>query len=488
MHWPCGPLAAARLAAKQSLTPELKETLAAWADPRSLQFIKGTPVNCLVVPWAAGKPDDKEHQETLGALVQAGIASGLSLVGDVTAKSDLGIIIEAGLKSGLSGFMVPTLDGLPKDAPVIVRAPRSEVPWASATSPLAITENQWPGLALDTTKGDTAQGGPTGVPWVNSNGWYSLLARKLSRGKTIWLEYDPPDSSDLAHPASYTLAIADGAAYGSRWAISLDGQLRGGLTRKDTRAASTWGKIAACLEFFKEKEAWFAFQPEGSLAVISSYRGDDEFMAAEILNLLARRFVQFRIIERSEAAVWPLTGLKAVLWVDSAGPSAETRAKLAAFVQQGGLLITPTNWGLSRANPTAGGILDRYEVRALGKGRVAVAKEGFKDPYDVAVDTHLLLSRRNDWARVFNITAANTYCCADPQRHRRLVQVLNYASSEPEHPVSVWVRTTNRTARFWKLGEKQLVTLRGIPAVGGMEFQLPSFLAYAALEFELRGV
>ena len=56
--------------------------------------------------------------------------------------------------------------------------------------------------------------GPTGVPWVNSNAWFSLLAGRMAPGKTVWLDFDPPEESTLAHPANYPLAVADSEAYG----------------------------------------------------------------------------------------------------------------------------------------------------------------------------------------------------------------------------------------------------------------------------------
>jgi hypothetical protein len=488
MHWPCGPLEAARLAAKQALTPELKKMVAAWADPQSLELIKGTPINCLVVPWAAGMAEDREQRQSLEPLVRAAAAAGISCAGTITTKQDRAGLLAAGLKAGLAAFMVDSLEGLPNDAPVILRVTRSGIPWEFATSILDITENLWPGLGMDNMKeGDTANAGPTGVPWVNSNGWLSLLARRLAHGKSIWLECEPPESSDLAHPADYAMAIADSQAYGSRWVISLDDRLRVGLIDKDPRALKAWENITRSLSFFKDKEEWGRYQPIGFLAVISDFRGDNEFLSTEVLNLLARRHVQYKIIERSAAASVSLTYLKAILWIDDVTPGDEVRARLLDFVRRGGLLIAPAHWGPAGLKATAGGLLDRYEVRTVGKGRIAVPREGFKDPYDVAVDAHLLLSRRNDWVRVFNATAVNAYCADDAAGRKRLVQILNYASAGTEHPVSVWVRTANRAARFWHLDSREPIALRGTPSRGGTEFQLPSVSAYTALEFDLQG-
>jgi hypothetical protein len=489
MHWPCGPLPAAGLAAKKTLTAELKETLAAWADPKALDILQGSPVNCLVIPWAEGTSEDKNHQQVLEALIRAGRERKISLVGTITGKQDVGAAISSAMQAGLAALMVESLEGLPKDAPVILRTPRSGVPWESVTPVFCLTGNIWPRLGLDTVKnGDDANAGPTGVPWVNSNGWLAMLARQLSPGKNLWLECDPPESSDLDHPAGYALAVADCRAFGSRWVISLDDHLRRGLTQRDPRATGIWEKISSTLKFFQANETWSGFEPQGVLAVVSDFRGDNEFMATEVLNLLSRRQLQYKIVEKSAAPSVSLHSLKAVLWVDSVEPSAAVKSRFRGFVEQGGLLIAPKLWWPLKSSPTSGGILGHYRVYRIGRGSHAVPAEEMVDPYEISVDAHMLMSRRNDLVRVFNVSACNALLTTDAQSGKQLVQVLNYASAGRPDLASVWVRTASRSAKLWALGAAEPVTLRGVPSRVGWEYELPFIPTYAALEFEVRGV
>lgn len=489
MHWPCGPLPAARLAAKQAQSPDLKEALSAWADPKSLDMIQGSPVNCLVVSWAEGSATDKEHQQSLEPLLRAGRERGISFVGTIAGKQEVGAGIASGIQAGLTALMVETLEGLPKDAPAILRTPRAGVPWETVTPIFSLTDNLWPRLGLDTVKnGDDANAGPTGVPWVNSNGWLSQLAGQLSQGKSLWLEYDPPESSDLDHPAGYALAVTDSQAYGSRWVISLDPHLRLGMIQKDPRATKVWDTIGSALKFFQSKEDWTRLRTEGVLAVVSDFRGDNEFMATEVLNLLARRLLQYKILEKSKITSASFRGLKGVLWVDNSEPDAAVKSRFRAFVEQGGLLITPKLWWPLRASPAPGGLLEHYRVYRVGRGSHAVPVQEMTDPYEISVDTHMLLSRRNDLVRVFNVTGCNTLLTNDAASGRRLVQVLNYASAGPPNLASVWVRNGSLSAKLWTLGATEPVTLQGVAARAGREYQLPSISTYAALEFEVRGV
>jgi len=485
MKWPGGPLEIATRLKTQTLRAELKEALAAWIEPPALELLKGTPVNCLIVDWADGEPQAVEQQRALRPLIEAGRRLGISFVGQVTSRQDPEAAIAAGLQAGLAGVLLENPPARPNSAPVILRSPRPKVPWDSAFPILSVTENLWPGLGLETMKEkDVAIAGPTGIPWVNSNGWFCLLAHRLGKARALWLEFDPPTSSNLSHPANYPLAIADSLAYGSRWVISLDDSLKTGMIGKNPQAMRLWERMASVLSFFRAHEEWGGFQPQGMLAVISDFRGEHEFLSWEVLNLLSRRHVQYRIVERSGSLGRAFEGLNAILWVDGEAPAAELQSELLAFVRRGGLLITPSYWGPPEAKSIPGGVLDRYAVYDFGKGRIAVPKEGFQDPYEVAVDSHLLLSRRNDFVRLYNAPPAGCYCSADPRRKKALVQILDYSSPGPVESVSVWVRTSNRAGRLWNLGAKESVPIQGIPLVGGVEFHLPTFAAYAALEFE----
>ena len=228
--------------------------------------------------------------------------------------------------------------------------------------------------------GDTALAGPTGVPWVNSNAWFSLLARELAPGKTLWLDFDPPAGSNLLHPAAYALAVADSHAYGSRWIISLDDKLRAALLKGNVQAKSVWQKLCEAAAFFEEHKEWQASKSQGILVIVSDFRGDNAYLSGEVLNLLNRRQVQFRIIERAKSQP-ALEGLKAILWLDNEKPSAERHAALLAFVERGGLVIAAAYWGTPEVTPTKKDPSLRYRLYNVGKGQIAVADDEFQDPY-----------------------------------------------------------------------------------------------------------
>jgi len=483
MKWPCGPLAWARRNKSKSGGAELKETLAAWAQPAALDLLKGTPVNCLVVEWADGAPEDSAQQQALKPLLEAGRRRGINFVGKVAAGEGVAAAVASARATGLSAVMLAEPSGHSFDLPVLLQFPRDKVAWKSATRIFSSTGNEWPGLKLETMQGDTAIAGPTGVPWVNSNAWFSLLADELAPGKTRWLDFDPPEAANVAHPANYALAVADSQAYGSQWIISLDDNLRTALLKGNPQATSVWSKTCETVTFFASHREWEGFQSQGILAVISDFLGDNAFLGGEVLNLLNRRGIQFQVMERSRALSTPTPGLKAILWLDKDAPSADQLANLLAFVRQGGLVIATAYWGPSGVMPKNRDPSLDYKMYNIGQGQIAVSVEGFQDPYQVAVDAHLLVSRRNDLVRLYNPDTTNCHSSLDPIHKRRLVQILNYSSS-PVSFVTLWVNTRTRSARLWSPGVSDFLSLPGVPAAPGTEFGLPTIAVNCALEVE----
>ena len=105
MRWPCGPL---EVALRRRLTPTLpddvKVSLLKWSAPESLELLRATPINCLIVPWAAGVAEDEEQQRQLQPLLARAQALGLQVVGRVQPPADLKNAATRGHAAGLSAL------------------------------------------------------------------------------------------------------------------------------------------------------------------------------------------------------------------------------------------------------------------------------------------------------------------------------------------------------------------------------------------------
>ena len=369
-------------------------------------------------------------------------------------------------------------------APVIEEAKRAGLQVAEISSPPAgvtIIPGEWPGVAMS-HGGGGASAGPTGVPWVDTNSWKIRLEAARRPGANIWVNAPPKRTSFFA--SSYRTAIADAAAYGGRWVISLDEKLAAGLADGKADALGTWKEIAGSAGFFAARKEWPSYAPEAIVGVLSDFAGDNEFLCQELLNLIGRTNQQYAILLKDKLPATPFRGLRAVIYADAQPPAADLRKQILDFVSAGGLLIAGPKWGAAPGT-AAKEELPRYAARTLGKGRVAMAKADPDDPYVLANDSALLISHRYELLRFWNGGAVGSYLTVAPDGKRAVAHLLFYADRGPDH-ASVRIVGRYRKASLWT------------PADGGapraveteiqkdaIELHLPAVAQYAAAELEV---
>jgi hypothetical protein len=313
------------------------------------------------------------------------------------------------------------------------------------------------------------------------------LAKVCAPSKTPWLLFEPPGGNNVIQRDAYLRAVADSESFGGRWILSLDDTLRAALAQKEQSAMETWKSITGALAFFAQHRQWETYAPVGYVGVISDFSGVNEMIGAETLNLMVRRNVPFRIIEKSKLATAPLTGYKALISVDDAMPAPAARKRLLDFAMQGGALLVGQSWKGEGGTPT-GAPHPRLDLRTLGKGKLAVCKGEAPDPYMVARDIHVLLGRANDLTRFYNLSAFLSAHTAAPGGASALLQLTNHAGSSrfSVSQVTVWFPQQYRAARMWTLGSDAPVELKLEPENTGMDVQIPSVSPYAAVEVALQ--
>jgi hypothetical protein len=483
MKWACGPLEIERLKKANSGPKEFQKMAERWADPSSLELLKGSPVNCLVVEWAAGAVEDQEQQIALKELIREGKQRGLSFVGHISAKENLLAIVASGRAAGLDAVIIEKSDTARLDLPVIFEFANDAMEWNEATEIFCATGAVWPGVNLETMSGNTAKGGPTGILWVNSNGWFSLLSHQIASGKIPWLDSAPPASPKAVPALEYCRAIADSRMYGSRWIVSLDLQLRTALLNQDAEAEQTWAEIGQTLAFFETHADWEGYNPLAALAVVSDFVGQNAFFSGEVLNLLNRHQTQFLVADRLRMKAAPGTGLKGIIWMDDTEPDAAQRGWLLDFVRAGGVVIASKYWGPEAVPSTKEDWLPEYVIYPVEEGRIVVATGGLPDSYQLANDAHLLIGRKNDFARLFNPETTNCYSSIRSDGRQQTVQVVNYGRRPVEY-ISLWVNAKAKSGMLVSPELKSPMSLQCFPSGNGTEFHLPTLRVNCAVEIE----
>ena len=278
---------------------------------------------------------------------------------------------------------------------------------SESVSPAVVTvKGEWPGVRISRGGGNDAGAGPTGLPCVTSNGWRVRLASAFNPQSAIWVDA-PPKANDLVTAGSYVTAIADTAAYGGRWIISLDNQLAEGLAARKPASLEAWKRTTAAAAFFASHKDWTQYVPEATVGVLSDFSGPNEFLSHELLNLLARVGQHSRIILKDKTDDSSFRHLRAVIYHDADQPSPALRKRLIAFAESGGLLITGPAWG-----GMMGTVLDahpRFGIFEVGRGKIALAKKPADDPYLLANASSVLISHRYDLVRFWNSGAFGSF-------------------------------------------------------------------------------
>jgi hypothetical protein len=381
--------------------------------------------------------------------------------------------------AALSLLQATSIRQLIVEAPDIAAAARTAgFTIVSTTAPPAdvvVTHGLWPGIRASRSGGDNAAAGPTGEPWVDSNGWRIRVALARRPGARVWVDAKPSPSRVSA--ADYILAFADVAAHGGRWIITLDDTLAAGIASKQPDFLETWKKIVDAASFFQAPAAP-GLQDEAVIGVVSNFTGPKVIFTDEVLNNLARTKQQYRAILASRFAA---TGLKGVIYTDPEEPSGPLRKSILDFVNAGGILITGPAWGalpkaeVQRSHP-------RYVTRTLGQGSICTATS-FSDPYLVANDAVVLVSHRYDIVRFFNSGAITPCLSQSADKRRAEVQTVFY-SLRPVEDTSVWVKGSYKSAKLRAYGQAHPQNVKLEVRDAGVEVHLPAISQYAVIELE----
>jgi hypothetical protein len=287
---------------------------------------------------------------------------------------------------------------------------------------------------------DGATASATGGVWVDSNLWLVRSFPPDPERRPVWISHRPRYGS----PGIYARSIADAAAAGARWIVTLDDDLRAKLLRRESAALDEWKAIADCLAFFESHAEWRGFAPFGNVGIILDVAGANLANSEEYLNLVARRQIPYRVIYRSQLAAETLVGLRAALAFDLAPATEAERKTLRTFAAAGGLVLSGPSWGGAPKEQS-------YTMVAEGEGEIAVYKDDSPDPQSVARDLNDLVTTPELGVSVFKAPSVLPYVSVAADGTRVLIQLVNYAT-ERAASIAIWVTGSFASARLYAPG------------------------------------
>jgi hypothetical protein len=147
MRWASGPLEIARRNKVDGFNLQNKETLERSHEPASLDIPKNSPIDCRVLSWVAGLPEDPFQQQSAAPLIAAARQRNSAVVGSVENMADHQAAIAAARRAGLAAVAIQNFTDQ-TDFPVIPRGDRATMPWDAPGAVLAAIGNVWPGVSM----------------------------------------------------------------------------------------------------------------------------------------------------------------------------------------------------------------------------------------------------------------------------------------------------------------------------------------------------
>jgi hypothetical protein len=478
IRWTGGPLEVAWRTREKTLPRDaaVTDTLARWYEPSTLSLLDDSSANCLLVTWSA--PADAgievEQQQLVKVYAEAAHKRRLAVLGIVYAAGDASKIAADAARAELDGLV---LDG--EFAPDFSAALRK-----AAGSMLIIeiakdaAPSRWnPGRIV--AVGGVAPSGrnlsemgiraaPSSEPWIESNMWL-VRSFTFNSAHPVWIS----SQLESASAVDYARAVADVAAAGGHWIVSLDDALRAKLRAGDASALETWRGLSSYLHFAESHPQWHELVPYGNVGIVLEPAGGNQNVADDYLKLAARRQVPYRLVVRSELDLAATANFRALLATELDPPSAAERKLLQNFAENGGVVFVGPAWGgAPKTEPFV-------EIQT-GKGRIVVYKD--PDPETVPRDLKELLSDDDLGLVPFNVPSVITFARGGAPGQPLVVQLVNYFD-HPVEAITLRVAGKFRSARMERPDGPALnLPLR--EGEGRTEVTIPKLLLWGVVSIE----
>ena len=478
IRWTGGPLEIAWRTQAKTLPadPTVRDALARWYAPSTLALLDDSSANCLLVTWGASADAaiQTEQQRLVQRYAEAAHKRGLVVLGIVYAAGDASAIAADASRAALDGLV---LEG--QFAPGFSAALRKQAGsilvteiakdaaashWNSA--PIVAVEGIAPSAHNLSEMG--IRGAPSSEPWIESNIWLVHSLTVTPPPRSLWI------SSQLEHASAvdYARAVADAAAAGGHWIISLDDHLRAGLRAGDASALDTWHRLSSYLKFAERRSQARSLGPYGNVGIVLDPAAANEDVTDEYLKLAARRQVPYRVIARSEMNAAALANFRALVAIAVDPPSARERKLLQDFAENGGLVIAGAGWGGAPKT-------ERFSEVQTGKGRVAIYTD--PDPETVARDLKELLSDDELGMVPFNVPSVITFARGGGPEPL-VVELVNYFD-HPVEAITLRVAGKFRSARM-ETPEEPALDLPLREAEGRTEVTIPNLLVWSVVSIQ----
>jgi hypothetical protein len=341
------------------------------ADPASLDLLKGTPINCLLVEKEHWSPEFRAAATANGIAALAVVRPSAHALDDaqkaVAMRFD-GVVLEGEFDGKIRSALA---DG---KITVIELAPRAVMRF-DAKPVVGTYQGVWPGIQVE--EGGAAKAAPSGGPWINTNSGFIRFLRAVTDAP-IWMGYTPP-SNTVVTGERYLQAICDSAIVGARWIIAFDPDYRRRFYARDPAVVKEWMRMAEQIAFFEQQKESRAWRPLGLLAIVQDV-DSGALLSGGVLDMIAVKHTPVRPVPSSRLNTMAMSGATLAVNVSPASLSDEQKEALRAFARKGGTLLSgPPSWTFPAPAP----------------GEITLSEKDLRMLDDIWKEVNTLTGRRN---------------------------------------------------------------------------------------------
>jgi hypothetical protein len=395
-------------------------------DPESLDTIRKTPVNCLLL----------EQRDWAGPFVASAGQRGIATLGVIHPSQQAPQqAIEAAREAATLKMTGVVLEGdFPESTAAVIEGlnilavllpSRSALAFDPHAPLLGTYQGVWPGVEIQ--KDGVAVSAPSGAPWIDTNAGFLRFVRAAAGGRPVWIANTPPQGTVLT-PARYLHAITDAESAGAHWVIALDDDFTRRLLAGEVKALDAWRRMGELLSFYVSHPEWRAMRPWSTLALLEDVNSG-ALLAGGIMDMLAAKHTTVLPVPLRSFGKDSLAGVTMAVNVDPAALTTAQREALRAWTRAGNTLLTaPPGWKMPMPD----------DPRQIALNRDQIAKLG-----EIWRELNSLLGSRNAGGKVFNAPGTISNLLAGPAGRPVVLQLVNYS----DYPVEdVTVRLTGQFA------------------------------------------
>lgn len=401
-------------------------------DPQSLDLLKDTPMNCVLL----------ERARWNGPFAQEAARRGIATLGVVRPG---GQPLEEARQAAGAGFSGVVLDGIFDPAvadrvrrvladskiPMVELSTRSRMRFDSAAPVLGTYQGVWPGVRAE--ENGAAHSGPSSAPWIDTNTGFLRFAHAATDA-TVWIANQPP-TGEAVNITRYLQAIGDAGMTGARWVVSLDSDFSKRLLAREPEALKNWKWIALHLTYFEDHKEWRGLRSHSELALVEDV-DSGALLSGGVLDMIAVKHTPVRAVPYRKVTPAAFDQAKMAVDVNPSALTPEQLAVLKAFTKAGGTLLTgPPGWKFESLRPDA----------------ITLEKADLEKLDGIWKELNSMTGRKNMGARLFNVSSMLSNLLETADRKQVILHLVNYADF-PVESMTAHVLGTFHKARIYRPG------------------------------------